>query len=279
MLNHVRPSPGWLARKLDDVRETFVCLGLALRDAAHPKLAFLSLGTGLLASLFWLAVLVIWWQPIWLGAQVVATAIAAGIVFTLMPAAPAVGGSVAAMGNIASAYAPWLLAIQFGPIFTVFVLVGGYLLLVMLSVRILLELMLMTRIQTRVLRRYPGVERGADASFRAGLRDWLGTTSTFVFGGLLCLIVPVLGGALFFVLASYLNVRSLINDALEDVASDAERRQVIKANRLRMALLGVLMSALMLVPVVGFFMPVLLGAAVVHLSVRAHLRLKAGEAG
>jgi len=74
---------------------------------------------------------------------------------------------------------------------------------------------------------------------------------------------------LFFVLASYLNVRGLVNDAVDGLATDEQRRAIIQARRVEMTLLGVLVGLFTLVPFAGFLSPVVLGAGVCHLGMRA----------
>jgi len=82
------------------------------------------------------------------------------------------------------------------------------------------------------------------------------------------LIIPVFGGLLFFLLASYLNVRSLINDATDGLVTDSEFRALLGKNRVEMLVLGVILSIVTVIPVLGFFAPVLLGASVCHLCMR-----------
>ena len=57
-------------------------------------------------------------------------------------------------------------------------------------------------------------------------------------GSLFCLLIPVVGGGLALLLVGYLNVRGLVGDALEGVATDQERRQIVQRHRPQMLLLG-----------------------------------------
>ena len=67
---------------------------------------------------------------------------------------------------------------------------------------------------------------------------------------------------------------TLVGDALEGVATDQERRQIIQRHRPQMVALGLLCSVLMFVPLLGLWMPAVLGAATAHLGMRATLRLR-----
>lgn len=257
-----------LSRLADGSREAFACFALALREALKPGLAFTSVVIGATALAVWTTVLIVWWGPIWFGAKVVAGVVIGGLVAAYLPAAPA-AASITQMANIATTLLPWFAGLQLGPVFGILVLAAGFVLSVMLSMRVFLELFLMGRIQRYCLKRYPSLETTKKTSFTAGLRSSVGTTCSFVFFGFLCLIIPVFGGVLFFLLASYLNVRSLINDAAENLVTDTELRALIGGHRVEMVVLGVLVSIVTLIPFLGFFAPVLLGASVCHLCMRS----------
>lgn len=232
--------------------EVAKCFALALCEAARPGLAFLSAILALAAFGLWPAVFAIWWSDLASLAGWAVNKLTGGLLHMPVPSS---NGSTL-----------WIQA------FAYILLAAAFLLLVMVTLRILLEWMLMSRIQRHCLRRYPQLQRGVESSVLGGLRDTIGPVLTFVFGGLACLLIPVLGGGLLFVLANYLNVRGLVNDAVEGLANDEQRRVFIKANRLQMAVLGVLLSVFMLIPFAGFFAPVVMGASVCHLCMRALAR-------
>ena len=229
---------------IDRVTEALTCFALAMREATRPGLALMSLLLGLAALIVWGIVFFVWW---------------ADIRALLVTLSSAVLGSHAS-GPKMSAFLGYALGLL------------AYMLVVMATVRLLLELLLMSRIQKYCLKRYPQLQRGAESSLLSGVwESTLGAVIVIV-GGLLCLIIPVIGAALFFLLVSYFNARSLVNDALDGLASNEQRRALLKTQRLELAVLGVAGSLFMLVPVIGFVGPVALGAGVCHLGMRSLLR-------
>lgn len=265
---------GIVARLVSSFTEAMKCFALGLREAIHPSLAFLAIGASLFSLVLWACVLGIWWTPIWAATEVVSNVLAMGLIVAVLPVTAA-AGSVAGMGGgIATALLVGGLAmVVVGPVLKVIFLALLFMLLVMLTVRILLELFLMGRIQKRCLLRYPNITQTANGKVRYYLRDRIGTLTTFVFGGLLCLVVPIVGGVLFFVLASYLNVRSLINEATENCVNNDEMRKIIKEQRIEMACLGIVISFFMFIPFVGLLAPIVLGASVCHLTMRRVVQL------
>lgn len=256
--------------------EAIKCLALGLRDGLRPRVALTSLLIWLMVIVFWCVVFWIWREDVKSLATAALLLIAYGVAQMLMPVAgPATVSAMASGANALGAFA-FLLSGPVAAVVTGLVVFGCFMLLCMLSVRILLELLLMGRIQAQCLQRYPALSRGVDNSWRRGLRDALGTLATFVIGGLLCLVIPLVGGLLLFLLASYLNVRSLVGDALDGVATDDERRAVIRSQRLNMLLLGLLGTLLMLVPLAGLVAPSVLGASVCHLCMRQVVRMRIG---
>jgi uncharacterized protein involved in cysteine biosynthesis len=72
----------------------------------------------------------------------------------------------------------------------------------------------------------------------------------------------------------YINVRSLMNDALDGLVSESERRAIIESNRLTMLLIGALLEGIVLIPIVGLFAPSILGLSVCHLCMRQTKKLQ-----
>lgn len=244
--------------------ESIQCLGLGLRDGLKPRLALMSFMVGLGVSLFWFAVFGLYAAELWQGAQSLASV---GLIGTLK----GVGEVTQALQGLV----PVVMAGWFTKMVAAGLLLMGYALLVILSMRIILELVLMPRIQRVCLQRYPDLLPTEGATVMAGLRDTLGTLSTSVVGSLCCLLIPVIGGLLVLVLVSYMNIRSLLGDTLEDLATDDEVRQIIQGSRADMTVLGLACTALTLVPLLGLFAPVIMGASACHLTMRRLTVLRA----
>jgi uncharacterized protein involved in cysteine biosynthesis len=87
-------------------------------------------------------------------------------------------------------------------------------------------------------------------------------------------VIPGIGPALLFLLMGYINVRSLMNDALDGLVSERDRRTIIESNRLTMLLIGALLEGVVLIPMIGLFAPSILGMSVCHLCMRQTERLK-----
>lgn len=248
------------------VSESIQCLVLGLRDGLRPRLALMSFMVGLGVSLFWFAVFGWYAAELWQWAQSMASV---GLI-----------GTVKGVGEVTQALqglVPVVTAGWFASVVAAGLVLVGYALLVIVSMRIILELVLMPRIQRVCLQRYPHLVPTDGATVMAGLRDTVGTLGTSVIGSLCCLLIPVVGGLLLLVLVSYLNIRGLVNDALEDLATDGEVRQVIKGSRVDMTVLGVACTALTLVPLLGLLAPVIMGASACHLTMRRLSILRAAE--
>ncbi len=229
---------------VDRVAEALTCFALAMREATRPGLALMSLVLGVAVLTAWGIVFYVWWGDI----RALLTALSSAVLGSHAP------------GPKMSTFLAYLLGVL------------AYVLVVMATVRLLLELLLMSRIQQHCLKRYPQLHRGAGGSLlSAAWQSTLGAVIVVV-GGLLCLIIPLVGAALFFLLVSYFNARSLVNDALDGLVNDEQRRALLKSKRLELAVLGVAGSLFMLVPVIGIVGPVALGAGVCHLGMRSLVR-------
>lgn len=211
-----------------------------LRDAFRPRLAFDSVLIACISVLFLLLVFAIWHEPIlqWSGYLI--------------------GKGLALIWP--NAGAGWVKALTWLGV------IGFYLLGVLLLMQIMLELWLMPRIQSVCLHKYPAfLAHKQESGFSLRIFDGFRTFVTWGLGGLLCLLIPVVGGLLLVALSSYLSVRSLVNDSMEGVASKAEMRTLIRTSRPEMPVLGLLISLTAFVPLVGFLVPVIAGASTCHL--------------
>ena len=237
--------------------EALHCFTLGLRDALRLRLALVSIFIWTLALVFWGVVLVVFHAE--------AAALVGQALSTIWSAAPSwMNPAVAVAQN------PWVQGTV-----SFLLLMLGYWIVCLITVSLLMELMLMQRVQAVCLPRYPTLQGLHIQNDRiAAVLDTVGTLAAMVVGSLVCLLIPVVGGALALVLVGYLNVRGLVGDALDGVATDQERRQIIERHRPQMVVLGLLCSVLLFIPLLGLWMPAVLGAATAHLGMRATQRLR-----
>jgi hypothetical protein len=252
VLSPAAPAPASWSSLTQDV---LASLALGLRDGLAPRLLLSSITIWLGAFLLWALLFLTFRSEAWALAQQGLQWLWQGLAAAVFKAP--VG--VVEPSGVASAFPGFA---------SVVLLLLAFALLVSLTVRIALELLLMARIQRQCLLRYPQLATGVPGSLRASLRSLGVVWGKLIVGGLLCLMVPVVGGFLFFALGAYLNARSLVNDALEGVATPQEQREFIRSRRFGLALLGLAMTLLMLVPLAGLLAPTLMGASVCHLALR-----------
>ncbi|AKJ29889.1 EI24 domain-containing protein [Caldimonas brevitalea] len=258
--------PSSLRFGLSEAAKSFA---LGLRECARPRLALVSVVAALVSLLLWLTVFVTWWEELVQLALVGLVVLA--VVFA--PAAP-LAGSVVAMGSFASVAAPVGLVAVAAGVLKYVVVAAAFAVLVLVTMRLVVEWWLMPRIQQACLERYPALRQKVDASWHGGLRNVLGAWALFLVGGTICLLIPFVGAVLLFLLANYLNARSLVNDALDGIANDVERRKAISENRVATTAVGVMVAGFTLIPFAGLLAPVLLGAAMCHLSMRTVMRVR-----
>jgi hypothetical protein len=224
---------------LDSATESVTCMTLALRDGIKPPISLIS-------AMIWVLAIAVW-----------------GIIFFLLHWN--LVGLLPAFTTLSPFFKTALQDI---------LLIALYLAVVVITVRIAIEFWLMKRIQRACLVHYPQLKHLYKGSLVIQTRDAIKSGSAFAVGGLICLLIPVIGPALLFTLFGYLNVRSLVNDALDGLVTNEERRQIIEGNRLTMTLIGAMIEGLMLVPIVDLFVPSILGAAVCHLSMRQAKKMR-----
>ena len=249
--------------------EALKCIALAIKDSLSPKIVFYSVAIWGGSFLFWAGIF--WWQ--WARIVVLGKIGAAFLALGIFVFFPGLLGAGAAT-QAAMASAP-VAAVAASAGFTIvsYVLVAVvFVLLVLISVRILLEAVLMGYVQTRTLRRYPELQKGADNNWLANLRGASGSTIKALLITLVCLFIPVINGLLIFLIACYYSARSLVGDALEDLATVQEQRQFIRENRLGILLMGLLHFALLLIPFVGLLAPAIIGSSMCHFCMRGKVR-------
>lgn len=237
--------------------DLLLSLRFGLRDAIRPAVLLISLLTALLAFGFCSLLFVVFWSSISDFTHAVAAAAVALPLSWFGVAAPEASGVLAALTAVLSGM----------------LLLGSWLLSILLAYRLALEFVLMARISALVRHDYPQLQPcSSDVVSRLYLL--LSPLLTFVLLAPLLLLLPLVGGPLLFALSGYLLVRSLMGDALEGVATGNEVRQLLRCNRLGMLLLGVLLSALILIPPLGLLAPGLIGSCVCHFAFRRLLALR-----
>jgi hypothetical protein len=234
---------------------TLSSLLLGLRDGLRPTLILHALGWLMAVLLGWFGLFSVvddkWWSLATLTAH------------------------VQALTHLDSAFAGILAALLFT--FT-------YVLLVLTSMALVILFVLMPQIRRVCLRRYPaltevpqragmGAAPGAEPVPGIGLRTlwrhalWmvLAAASAMV----LTWVLPFVGAPLGMALMAHANVRGLLVDALEDLATEAELQAVLRQQRVAITLLGLVLSTLAMVPVLGLLSLFIMGPCASHLAFRA----------
>ncbi len=217
---------------------------LGLRDGLRPGLA--------LSSLMWMIGVIIAW----------------GLCFALAPdrwwSLDALAAMVQGLIPLESTFAKPLAALGF---------VLAYVLLVIVSMALVILLVLMPRIRDTCLRAYPALQPASTGLALLGpWRNAVYLVSALLAGGVASLMLPVVGSLLMVTLVSYFNVRGLLYDALDGLATPAEQEAVLRRQRPAILLLGLLLSALALVPVLGLLSPLIMGTSASHLAFAALAR-------
>jgi|GEM_PF-6666988 len=228
-----------------------------LRDGIQSSLFGFSILTSLGAFFFWFGVFVWARNAIW-AASMRAT-------YGALPWLPS-----ASIDAWASQAFLWLVA------FCLCLIAFG--LLVILTIQVVLELLLMPRIQRVCLPQYPSlVQNSTSGHF---WHEWIDAAKLWgiLAIGLLLWLMPLVGALSFFILATYINVRLLVNDALSDIATAHERKQIIEQHQCSLLWLGLMMAGFLLVPFAGMLMPAVFGASVSHLAYAALVQLREGGA-
>lgn len=269
-------SEGMKLLNLAALPDAIACAVLGLRDAVSRKLILFSIGLWLGAVALWCVILLFAWSLMKAFAGMIAAWTLLGI-FSVFPNwLPA-----SAQAKLAGVSPPVGAEALLGPVFHVvtwIVLVLLIIALVMTTVRIGLEFFLMPLIRDEVLRSYPPFPAHPTASLFSPIKNAAKTAVLVTTIGLPCLLIPVANAVLLFMLFGYLNVRTLVNEALDGLASPQEQRRVIRAARWRMVLVGTLLAGALTVPFVGFIAASWTGASTCHLCLRTLLRLREDNA-
>ncbi len=248
------------------VSDAFTCALLGLRDGISPRLVFFSVSLWLGACVFWALLVAVAFSAIKAIASFFAAWSLLGIfrIFpNLLPASaqakitgvPLAEGAQALLG-VGFSVATWIM-------FGLLLIVAIY-----ATVRLAVEFWLMPIIRRVVEKHYPPFPPRPPHSLLSSLTNLAKSGTLAVALGLPFLLIPVANVVLLFVLFGYLNVRTLVNEALDGLASREEQRQLIRGARLRMILLGTLLGGVPAIPLLGLMTPSWIGAATCHLCLR-----------
>ncbi len=124
---------------------------------------------------------------------------------------------------------------------------------------------------------YPALERQDGGTLAGSAWNALVALTAFVVLSLLSLplwFVPLFWPVLPVLLFAYLNQRVFRYDALAEHASAAEMRVIFRRYGKELYLLGIIVSLIAHVPVVGFFIPVIAGLAFIHYCIERLAELR-----
>ena len=114
---------------------------------------------------------------------------------------------------------------------------------------------------------YPSLERRHGGTFAGSVWNALAALAVFVVLSLLSLplwFVPLFWPILPVLLFAYLNQRVFRYDAVAEHASGEEMRELFRRYGKDLYLLGIILSLIAHIPLVGFFIPVIAGLAFIH---------------
>jgi ABC-type multidrug transport system, ATPase and permease components len=264
-----------MAPRSSALSDVIACASLGLRDGISPKLIAFSVALWVGAVMLWTLILVFAWSVLEAVAAFITAWVFLGI-FRIFPGwLPASAREKITGVSLADGGQALL-----GPVFTTLtwiVLVALILAAIYATARIAVEFWLMPAIRKVVERHYPPFPQHPPYSLLSTVTNFAKTSTVAVVLGLPFLLVPVVNVALLFVLFGYLNVRTLVNEALDGVATRQEQRIVIRAARGRMIAMGSLLAGILAIPVVGLLTPTVTGAATCHLCLRELRRQREGS--
>ena len=259
-------------QRLSSLREAFACALLGLRDGFSRRVIVFSLGLWVGAVALWAVLLVVGWSQAYAVAGFLTAWMLLGI-FRVFPTWLPAETQAKLTDTSLAAGAQSLLGPVFGTL-TGIVLALLILAAIYLTVRIAVEFWLMPIIREQVEKHYPPFPPKPPYSLIYSVTNIAKTGALAVLLGLPFLIIPVVNAVLIFVLFGYLNVRTLVNEALDGVASREEQRMIIRRIRVRMVFLGTVLGGVPAIPILGFMAPAWVGASTCHLCLRELRQLR-----
>jgi hypothetical protein len=263
------------------VREVIACALRGFRDAISLRLIFFSIAVWVVA--FSVCSNLAWFGWPWFrsfAAWVAAWALLG--LFVLFPSILPQSWQAKIVQSDLAQSAHDLLGVSFDVV--TWIAVGVlFVLSVLVGVTAASELFLMRQVRVRVLPQYPAFAAPDAKSGPLASVGRLVKFGSITLLSLPLLLIPVLNVIISIGLFGYLNVRTLVNDALEGIASPGEQRAVIIRARLRLLLLGLLLVAALAIPFAGLIGPGWIAAATCHLCYgtlqRERAALRAADSG
>ena len=230
-------------------------LGNAFRSLLHPRMLVLAISPMVLALALWIGLAWLYWDAWshWLTATIAGSGVAQLLPqYTLDPL-----GHYSALLLLLLALAPMVL-------------------ITALLIAALVEMPLIVSFVAE--RDYPALERRRGGTVAGSMGNAF--VAVLVFAVLWIVTLPLwltgfLAPLLPALLSAWLNQRLFRYDALSEHASGDELRAVLKANRGRMYLLGLLLALLYYVPLLNLLVPVLSGLAFAHFGLARLTELRA----
>jgi hypothetical protein len=139
------------------------------------------------------------------------------------------------------------------------------------------ELIAMPVVVSVVSRSYPALEKRSGGTMTGGVANAAAGTSIFIVLWLVTLPLWLTGiGALILppLISAYLNQRLFRYDALAEHASREEYAEIVKRNKNRLYVLGLVLAPLYYVPLVNLAAPVLSGLVFTHFCLGALVALR-----
>jgi hypothetical protein len=261
--------------KLSPFHDVLPCAWYGLRDALSWQLIGFSLAlwAGVLAA--WAFLLVLGWTQIFAAAGVATAWLLLGV-FVLFPQILPADAQAQLTGTPLAQGADALLGVGF-TIATWIICVLLLTIAIYGTARLAFEFWFMPRVRAHVEKQYapfpPQPPYSALSSFTNLAKMGLIAAAL----GLPALLVPMVNVALLFVLFGYLNVRTLVNESLDGLATRDEQRALIRRARPQMILLGALIALAIAAPPFGLLAPAWVGASTVHLCLRELGRMRDEE--
>ena len=220
-------------------------LARAFASLAHPKMLFLMIWPIALALIVWtvLAILFGAQTVVWLQGYLTDSAVGAW-------------ASRWFPFDVVAAVLSWVaLLVMFVP-------------LVLVTATLIIAVVAMPTMVNHVAATYyPTLERRRGGTFAGSVWNAVVALVVFLVFSLLLLplwFVPLFWPVLPVLLFGYFNQRVFRYDALADHASAEEMRELFRRHGMSLYLLGIVLSLLAHIPVIGFFIPVVAGLAFIH---------------
>lgn len=242
--------------------EVLRAFGGALRDLLHPRMLLIALLPMLAALALWLGLAFIYWQvwTAWADGWIAAS-LGASAVSAWLP-----GDGVFSAATLAH-FAAWVVIVL---LLVPLILMTAGLLAALLAMPLMVGFVA-ARDFPALERRHGGTAVGSffNAAFAVGVFAvlWIVTLPLWLVGAL--------GAPLALLLSAWLNQRLFFYDALAEHADADEYRAIRLGSRGSRYLLGVMVSALYVVPLANLFVPVLGGLAFTRLGLMRLAALRA----